>query len=272
MTEDSAKPSRPQLNSSNVAIALKHPSLLLAMARGADRQELQRILMKKTVFKEMSSLLETTRRNARDIPPLAGSPGEKLAKLQELCSALARSDRGRRGDSYYAALYLIIRDFRPEIVVETGVWWGTSSLFMLQAMEDFRSGSLYSVDLPNASYALSASDSHADIIPSETDTGSMVPSDLRRRWQLTLGKSQEKLPSLLDGLGTIDVFVHDSEHVAETMLFEYEEAWKHLRPGGLLLSDDTDWNDAFSRFAKSKSAGFREFEKYGQNRFGVAVR
>ena len=100
----------------------------------------------------------------------------------------------------------------------------------------------------------------------------MVPARLRSRWRLALGKSQEKLPPLMDELGQVDIFIHDSEHVPQTMLYEYDLAWGHLKAGGLLVSDDTDWNDAFSKFASSKSTLSREFEKYGQNRFGIAVR
>jgi hypothetical protein len=33
------------------------------------------------------------------------------------------------------------------------------------------------------------------------------------------------------------------------MWFEFNAAWPHLRPGGVLLSDDVNANDAFSRFA-----------------------
>ena len=33
------------------------------------------------------------------------------------------------------------------------------------------------------------------------------------------------------------------------MLFEYRTAWPHVRAGGILLSDDTDFNAAFPEFA-----------------------
>src|SRR2546426_42220 len=35
----------------------------------------------------------------------------------------------------------------------------------------------------------------------------------------------------------------------EHMLFEFRTAWPYLCDGGILLSDDTDWNEAFAEFA-----------------------
>ena len=57
------------------------------------------------------------------------------------------------------------------------------------------------------------------------------------------------LPAVLQDVGMIDIFIHDSLHTYDHMLFEYRTAWPHLRPGGILLSDDTDWNRAFPTFA-----------------------
>ena len=64
-----------------------------------------------------------------------------------------------------------------------------------------------------------------------------------------LGRSQDVLPGLLERLGTIDSFMHDSEHSAECMRFEYEQAWPALRDGGVLLSDDVNSTPAFFEFA-----------------------
>ena len=45
------------------------------------------------------------------------------------------------------------------------------------------------------------------------------------RWSLTIGRSQDELPTLLERLGEIDLFVHDSEHSYECMDFEFRAAW-----------------------------------------------
>jgi hypothetical protein len=78
-----------------------------------------------------------------------------------------------------------------------------------------------------------------------------------------LGSSQELLPKVVEAAGSVDLFIHDSEHSERNMLFEYEQAWPKISSGGLLLSDDVDRTRAFSRFAathqeecSSRTVGF----------------
>ena len=49
----------------------------------------------------------------------------------------------------------------------------------------------------------------------------------------------------------IDAFIHDSEHAYDTMTFENNAIWDHLNQGGLLLSDDVHWYNAFCAFIKN---------------------
>jgi len=139
------------------------------------------------------------------------------------------------GTTLGTVLYTLCRKLRPDIVVETGVASGVSSSYVLCALEDNKHGALYSIDLAWR----------------EGKSGWIIPGYLRHRWQLILGRSSDKLPHLLDKLGTIDIFLHDSEHTYRNMLFEYQIAWAHLRTGGLLLSHNIDANDAFSDFCES---------------------
>ena len=60
-----------------------------------------------------------------------------------------------------------------------------------------------------------------------------------------IGRSQEVLPPLLQELGQIDFFMHDSEHSYECMQFEMRLAAEHLAPGAPLVVDDANWNSAF---------------------------
>jgi len=51
-------------------------------------------------------------------------------------------------------------------------------------------------------------------------------------------------------VGEIDIFLHDSDHSYQNMLWEFQTAWKYLKAGGLLLSHNIDANDAFSDFCQ----------------------
>lgn len=143
-------------------------------------------------------------------------------------------------------LYVLIRGIRPEIVVETGIGHGISSAAILAALDYNQLGQLFSVDAPNLDPLV--------MLPAEKEPGWIVPSKLRNRWHLRLGLSREILPALLDELGTIDLFIHDSEHSYENMMFEYRTAYTHLRLNGLLISDDTTWNKAFEEFVAEVGA------------------
>ena len=57
------------------------------------------------------------------------------------------------------------------------------------------------------------------------------------------------LPTIEDD---VNVFYHDSEHSYQNMTFEYEWAYDHLKPGGILASDDVDWNEASLDFTRRR--------------------
>jgi len=145
---------------------------------------------------------------------------------------------------YHRALYIMTRILKPEIVIETGVFEGHSSLAFLLALEENSKGHLYSIDLPSPS------------LPSDKEPGWIVPEHLRKRWDLRLGTSSELLPGLLEEVKEIDIFLHDSEHSYENMYWEYKTAWEYLRKGDLLLSHDISMNAAFREFAKYVSEDY----------------
>jgi hypothetical protein len=153
-------------------------------------------------------------------------------------------------------LYALCRRQKPDIIVETGVASGVSSSYILCALEENKHGELYSIDLPwpeTATYpgGYFMPDSVSPIVPSEKQSGWIIPDYLKHRWQLILGRSSEKLAPLLRKLGEIDGFLHDSEHSYQNMLWEFQTAWAHLKAGGLLLSHNIDMNNAFSHFCQS---------------------
>jgi predicted O-methyltransferase YrrM len=139
-----------------------------------------------------------------------------------------------------AALYVVVRAVKPRVIVETGVASGLSSAHILRALAVNGTGVLHSIDLPNVQ--------EGSTLPEGRTSGWIVPDSLRGRWQLRLGDTRKLLPDLLATLGQVDLFLHDSDHSYENMLFEFEQALPRLAPGGLLMSDDIDLHGAWEDF------------------------
>jgi predicted O-methyltransferase YrrM len=146
-------------------------------------------------------------------------------------------------NSYYGigrtlgtALYTICRKQKPHNILETGVASGISSSHFLVALETNQNGRLYSIDLP---------------VWQKFPVGWMIPDYLRHRWHLIQGRSAENMMPLLIKLKEIDIFFHDSDHSYDNMLREFEASWEYLKTGGLLLSHNIDYSDAFPDFCRN---------------------
>ena len=230
-----------------VSLAARHPILALSSSLGkSERARLTLVaayltdLPASTLSRKFDEALQTA---------------AMLKKRFENTVSLSGSGAGPFSKYGLVTLYLIVRISTPELVVETGVAHGSSSACILAAMRRNRYGMLYSIDFPNAEYRARnslVSDSLQGMEP-----GWLVSQDLRDRWKLIVGRSADKLVPLLRDLGAIDVFIHDSEHTYENMIFEYLATWPFLKPGGSLISDDIDWNGAFEDFAHRVSANPR---------------
>jgi hypothetical protein len=159
-------------------------------------------------------------------------------------------------------LYCVTRHLKPEKVVETGVFNGYSTYAFLKALNRNKKGFLYSIDLP--SYFESKDVPPELRLPKGKHPGWAVPDYLKDRWGLILGKSKEKLPPLLERLGQIDIFCHDSEHTYENMMFEYKTAFPYIRKGGILISDDITYNSSFYDFVSKYSLTYLKLKSEEQ--------
>ena len=182
----------------------------------------------------------------------AGLEGEVAARRLERPSASSRDAK--------ELLYLAVRALRPELVVETGTFNGAASAFLLRGLEDNGAGRLLSFDVAEAADALRVG------LPSDREPGWLVPAGLRHRFELVLGDVRRTLRPRLESEPPVDIFFHDSLHTTRQMLFEYRLAWRRLRSGGLLVSDDVFWNPAFWGFTKLHRVAFRHIGTVGVTR------
>ena len=133
------------------------------------------------------------------------------------------------------SLFFSVLIMKPEIVVETGVSDGISSLFILSALEKNGRGNLYSIDFPEVGMPKLYG----------KEPGWIVDETLRTKWTLIYGKSSKELLPLLTKLRFVNIFLDDSEHSYPNMKFEFSTALKYMQKGSLLLSDDVKANGAF---------------------------
>lgn len=136
--------------------------------------------------------------------------------------------------------YAAVRALGPEYIIETGIANGVSSSYLLLALQKNGRGRLHSIGLADAAF-----------LPRGKEPGWLVPQSLRDAWHLHLGDARDILPGLLTRLGNVGIFIHDSLHTYDHMTWEFQTAYPHLLPGGLLFSDDALWNGAFHDFARS---------------------
>jgi Methyltransferase domain len=161
---------------------------------------------------------------------------------------------GAIGYAEGAYLYAVMRHVRPQVAVETGVANGFSTAFSLLALQANEAGHLHSIDLPREvgreyeTGTFYEGEGRAGI-PSGSEPGWLIPPELKERWTLVLGRTQDELPPLVARVERLDTFMHDSEHSFECMWFEFNAAWPALRPGGVLISDDVNSTSAFPQFA-----------------------
>jgi predicted O-methyltransferase YrrM len=160
-------------------------------------------------------------------------------RLSKMCAG-APFQSFHDGDALLARIcYGVARALQPRVIVETGVCYGVTSAYLLQALAMNGAGELHSIDLPPL-----AKDADSFV-------GWFIPQQLRSRWTLHRGASRRVLPEIVACTGGLDLFVHDSLHTYRNMRREFEVAWPALQPGGVLIADDVEGNQAFEQFAES---------------------
>ena len=157
-------------------------------------------------------------------------------------------------------LYYLCRILKPKNVIETGVAYGISSSYILQALEDNKIGKLYSID--------------SIFRPWQTEEmiGSIIPKKLKKKWKLIIGKSTEKLENISNEVKDLDIFIHDSSHTYENMMFEFNIIIKNIKKEGIIISDDVIGNDAFHDFSTSNNVKKYVIKVEGNQGLGIIIK
>ncbi len=130
-------------------------------------------------------------------------------------------------------LELLIEEFRPLTIVETGIANGKSTRKILEAIMKFNmfDSKLYSFDI---------------------DPRVETP-DLKKnpQFRFILIDSANRFVESMHEIANVNLFYHDSDHSYENQMSEYTTAWEMLdHKNGILVSDDVNWSEAFLDFCK----------------------
>ena len=205
---------------------------------------------------ELVQLLARYATGVSQLRTILGVSGDSIRELQrEFISAkpfrIVYSPLSNDDHFKALALYVVCRVLQPRVVVETGVASGISTLGILYALWRNESGRLFSIDLPGAVYDAGKRGLWKDVERGD-GPGWLVPKWLMARWELIVGASSDKLAGLVQRIAPVDVFYHDSEHTFENVDFELRTVWPAILPGGFILVDNSNWNEAFSKFVRDR--------------------
>lgn len=122
-------------------------------------------------------------------------------------------------------LYLLVRCMKPKVVLETGMLFGSFTSHILEAMRKNDVGKLYSLEL------------NQELFPGVM-AGSIIPSNLSIRHEIIYGDCRKTLPEICSKLQNIDLFVHDSIHTFDHMMWEYLSVHQYMKAGSIISSHD----------------------------------
>jgi predicted O-methyltransferase YrrM len=137
-------------------------------------------------------------------------------------------------------LYHLTQGLEAKRVVETGVSYGWSTLAILLAQESIGGGALISTDMPHVR------------VGNEPYVGAAVPEAMRASWTLIRQPDRSGLPKALSRFDEIDLAHYDSDKTYAGQSWGFDRLWDRLRPGGVLIADDIDYQLAFRDFAAAR--------------------
>jgi len=126
-------------------------------------------------------------------------------------------------------LETLVLHMSPEVVLESGVANGASTRRILSALsQNHVSGKLISCDIDD-----------------RVATAELMANPM---FEFVKVGAKRDFSALVERLVKIDLFYHDSDHSYDHQLFEYKTVWEKLPQGGILISDDVNWSNAFLDF------------------------
>lgn len=135
---------------------------------------------------------------------------DQVREKQRRLLAPPASMKAQLDDLEAEITYLLLREARPETVVEIGTFHGWSTTWILQALRDNGTGHLHSYDI---------TDNVVRGVPDQLSTG---------RWTFTQGDARENLEKIPD---TADFLFIDAAHSARFARWYLQNLFPRMTPG-----------------------------------------
>ncbi len=155
------------------------------------------------------------------------------------------------GNNLKFFLYDYISSNNLETILETGVANGATTRIIQSAINS-KSTNFHSIDINKECFAVNAE------------------SDQWTFHHLKGSNLKQSMNAIVDKLPKIDLWVHDSDHHYVWQKFEYQLAWKKLKPGGILISDDIDFSKAWCELSEINDLNYICAVFDGRKMFGIA--
>jgi len=203
---------------------------------------------------------------------------QAIRKEHGFTKGIFKSDRVDSADWFAferILIYVLLRHFKPETCLETGVYYGGNTVFMLAALHRNCHGRLISIDLPDSTIRQEAGKvSHArhplvgdsEFYAPTMSPGFIVPDYLKAHWEFVEGDSLVEIPKQT---ALFDFYMHDSDHSMDFLSAEIAAVLPRLTPSAILVIDDIDWSNAFYAFCVERRVSPVLFTDNGKDNLRV---
>lgn len=153
-------------------------------------------------------------------------------------------------------LYFVTLLKKPEVIVETGVGLGFSSLAFLSGINENKRGILYSSDLPYVKYK-----------NSENKIGYVVDKELKKNWKLYINGDLTNLKHITKFFNKIDIFHYDSDKTYSGVSKTFNYLKKYFNDDAILVFDDLLDHTFFYDLVNSNNYKYWGIYKYKNTGF-----
>ena len=138
------------------------------------------------------------------------------------------------GNNYAVEIiYFLMINFKPNIILETGVAAGLSSRCILEAIKKNSKGILYSSDFP-----------YFRLDNPEKYIGIMVPEELKKNWRLEILGDEKNIKKFKLEIDYADIILYDSDKRYSGKINFFKAINNLIRPNSIIVVDDLH-NDSF---------------------------